>query len=57
MQQNWHIRSRAHQCALTGRPFEEGDAFYTAIYLHAVLALEVLLPEAGDRRQSRCVTA
>jgi hypothetical protein len=32
MQQNWHIRSRAHQCALTERPFEDGEVFYTAIW-------------------------
>lgn len=32
MQQNWSIRSRAHQCAVTGRPFEDGEFFHTAIY-------------------------
>lgn len=32
MQQNWSIRSRAHECALTGRPFEDGEIFHTAIY-------------------------
>lgn len=32
MQQNWSIRSRAHECALTGRPFEDGESFHTAIY-------------------------
>lgn len=32
MIQNWSIRSRSHQCALTGRPFEEGEDFHTAIY-------------------------
>lgn len=32
MQQNWSIRSRAHQCALTGRPFEDGESFHTTIY-------------------------
>lgn len=32
MQQNWHIRSRAHHCALTERPFEEGEKHHTAIY-------------------------
>lgn len=32
MQQTWHIRSRSHQCAVTGKPFEEGDPMYTAIY-------------------------
>lgn len=32
MIQNWSIRTRSHQCALTGRPFEEGEVFHTAIY-------------------------
>ncbi|MDZ4288642.1 MAG: hypothetical protein U0984_11825, partial [Prosthecobacter sp.] len=32
MIQNWQIRSRSHTCALTSRTFEEGEAFYTAIY-------------------------
>ncbi len=32
MIQNWSLRSRAHQCALTEKPFEEGETFYTAIY-------------------------
>lgn len=32
MQQNWSIRSRAHECALTGRHFEDGEIFHTAIY-------------------------
>ena len=32
MQQNWSIRSRAHECALTARPFEDGESFHTAIY-------------------------
>jgi hypothetical protein len=32
MIQNWQIRSRSHQCALSGRPFEDGETFYTAIY-------------------------
>jgi len=32
MIQNWSIRSRSHQCALSGRPFAEGEVFHTAIY-------------------------
>ena len=32
MQQTWNIRSRAHHCALSNRPFEEGEKHYTAIY-------------------------
>lgn len=37
MLQTWHIRSRANECALTGRPFEEGESFYTAIYFNPEL--------------------
>src|SRR5205809_2910005 len=32
LQQNWNIKSRAHECARTARPFEEGEPFLTAIY-------------------------
>ena len=32
MQHNWHIRSRAHACTLTERPFEDKEVFHTAIY-------------------------
>lgn len=32
MQQIWSIRSRAHECAATARPFEDGEIFHTAIY-------------------------
>ena len=32
MQQAWNIKTRAHECARTGRPFEEGEVFHTAIY-------------------------
>lgn len=32
MQQTWSIRSRAHECAVTARPFEDGEIFHTAIY-------------------------
>ncbi|MES2507633.1 MAG: hypothetical protein V4599_13085 [Verrucomicrobiota bacterium] len=32
MIQNWSIRSRSHQCSLSGRPFVEGEVFHTAIY-------------------------
>jgi hypothetical protein len=32
MIQNWSIRSRSHQCALSERPFIEGETFHTAIY-------------------------
>ena len=33
MLHQWNIRSRAHQCAVTGQPFEDGEKHYTAIYL------------------------
>lgn len=39
MIQNWSIRSRSHQCALSGRAFVEGETFHTAIYFD---------PETGD---------
>ena len=32
MIQNWSIRSRSHHCALSERPFVEGETFHTAIY-------------------------
>lgn len=32
MIQNWSIRSRAPHCALSERPFAEGEVFHTAIY-------------------------
>lgn len=32
MLQQWNIRSCAHECAVTGRPFEDGEKHYTAIY-------------------------
>ena len=28
----WHIKSRAHCCAVTERHFDDGEAFYTAIF-------------------------
>jgi hypothetical protein len=35
MLQNWHIRSRAHACAQTEVPFEDGQPMITAIYFDA----------------------
>jgi len=32
MLQQWNIRSRAHQCAVSERPFADGEKHYTAIY-------------------------
>ena len=29
---SWHLKSRAHQCAETERPFAEGETFFTAIF-------------------------
>lgn len=31
MQQDWNIKSRSEACDATGRPFEEGEIFYTAL--------------------------
>jgi hypothetical protein len=33
MLQQWNIRSRAHHCAVSERPFEDGERHFTAIYL------------------------
>ncbi len=30
--QDWRIRSRSHTCHKSGRPFEDGETFYTAIF-------------------------
>jgi len=32
MQQDWNIKTRATACDATGRPFEEGEVFYTALH-------------------------
>jgi hypothetical protein len=37
MLQTWHIRSRANECAVSGRHFDEGESFYTAIYFNPEL--------------------
>ena len=37
MQQIWNIKSRAHECARTARPFEVGEVFHTAIYFDSKL--------------------
>ncbi len=29
---SWHIKARAHQCAITEKPFAEGEAFFTALF-------------------------
>lgn len=30
--ESWHIKSRAHECAATSKPFAEGESFYTALF-------------------------
>lgn len=30
--EQWNIKSRAHVCAATGRPFQEGEIFHTALF-------------------------
>ena len=32
MQQEWNIKSRSEACDGTGRPFKEGEIFYTALF-------------------------
>jgi hypothetical protein len=32
LQESWHIRSRARQCAITEKPFEEGEEIVTALF-------------------------
>lgn len=58
MLQQWNIRSRAHQCAVTGRVFEDGERHYTAIYFDPVtgdytrrdVALDAWKQEIADRK-------
>ena len=58
MIQNWHIRSRSHQCALSGRPFVDGETFHTAIYfdtetngyMRRDVALDVWEQETSERQ-------
>jgi hypothetical protein len=33
MQQDWNIKVRSEACEATGRPFAEGEIFYTALFL------------------------
>ena len=32
MLQDWTIQSRTNRCDVTGRPFEDGESFYTLLY-------------------------
>jgi hypothetical protein len=58
MIQNWSIRSRATHCALSERPFEEGEVFHTAIYfdpeangyVRRDVAIDVWPQEIAERR-------
>jgi hypothetical protein len=58
MIQNWSIRSRATQCALSERPFTEGEVFHTAIYfdpetsgyLRRDVAIDVWPQEISERK-------
>jgi len=58
MIQNWQIRSRSHTCTLSGRPFAEGETFYTAIYFDAEtngylrrdIALDAWAQEQSERK-------
>ncbi len=47
MQQDWEIKSRSHACTRTGKPFEEGEYFYTLLFRD----------EEGFRREDICETA
>jgi hypothetical protein len=47
MQNDWDIKSRAHQCSKTGKEFEEGDFFYTLLFREA----------DGFRREDLCEEA
>jgi len=29
---SWHIKSRAHQCSISEKPFADGEVFFTAIF-------------------------
>ncbi len=57
MLQTWNIRIRAHACALTNRPFVEGERHYTAIYFDTKtgeftrrdIAVEAWQQELGER--------
>jgi hypothetical protein len=33
MQQDWSIQHRANHCAVTGEPFQDGDYFYTLLFI------------------------
>lgn len=45
MRQEWEIRSRSHECAVTGRPFAPGEKFYTLLFEE----------KSGFRREDVCL--
>jgi hypothetical protein len=47
MNQDWTIQHRSHQCGVTGRPFEEGEYFYTMLFDE----------RTGYRREDLCEAA
>jgi len=47
MQNDWDIKSRAHQCSKTGHEFSEGDYFYTLLFRES----------EGFRREDLCEEA
>jgi hypothetical protein len=51
MTTDWTIQGRSHQCAATGRKFEEGEYFYTVLYYEkAEFRREDLCEEAYKAR-------
>jgi hypothetical protein len=57
MSQAWNLKSRAHECARSGRAFTEGEVFHTAIYFDTAsgefirrdVAQEVWAEETAER--------
>jgi hypothetical protein len=47
MQQDWSLQSRGHQCTATGKPFEDGEYFYTLLFDE----------KTGYRREDLCEEA
>jgi len=47
MLNEWDIKSRAHECSQSGRPFEEGETFYTLLFRE----------DEGFRREDLCKEA
>ncbi len=47
MTTDWTIQTRSHQCAATGRPFTEGESFYTLLFHE----------KEGFRREDLCEDA